>query len=106
MNRLQEFSFALCFNYARATRSVSIPSPVFCEHFPSYSILHILYTYVEIPVIDADVRLNAFGSSVQLYFDTFYARRFALEPLSISMRMPILTFTFHQMERIAKLRSI
>ena len=28
--RLQELSFALCHNYAKATRSVSIPAPVYC----------------------------------------------------------------------------
>jgi hypothetical protein len=30
-HRLQELSFALCHVYAKATRSVSIPAPVYCE---------------------------------------------------------------------------
>jgi hypothetical protein len=29
---MQNLSFALCHVYARATRSVSIPAPVYCEH--------------------------------------------------------------------------
>ncbi|EIM82439.1 Piwi-domain-containing protein [Stereum hirsutum FP-91666 SS1] len=29
LKQIQDFSFALCFNYARATRSVSIPSPIY-----------------------------------------------------------------------------
>lgn len=29
---LQSLSFALCHVYARSTRSVSIPAPVYCEH--------------------------------------------------------------------------
>lgn len=31
---LQALSFALCHVYARSTRSVSIPAPVYCKHFP------------------------------------------------------------------------
>ena len=29
---LQSLSFALCHVYARSTRSVSIPAPVYCEY--------------------------------------------------------------------------
>ena len=30
---IQGLSFALCHVYARATRSVSIPAPVYCESY-------------------------------------------------------------------------
>ena len=31
LNRIQDLSFALCHVYAKATRSVSIPAPVYCK---------------------------------------------------------------------------
>lgn len=48
--RLQELSFVLCHSYARATRSVSIPAPVYCE----YALQVILVLYSSQP-LDADV---------------------------------------------------
>lgn len=32
--RIQTLTFHLCHTYASATRSVSIPAPVYCEHHP------------------------------------------------------------------------
>lgn len=43
---LQAISYTLCHVYARATRSVSIPAPVYCE-FPLYWFL--LYADGTIP---------------------------------------------------------
>lgn len=47
--RLQELSFALCHIYAKATRSVSIPAPVYCAQLlsPSHFVLS--------PSADADL---------------------------------------------------
>lgn len=35
ISSLQELSYMLCYNYARATKAVSIPAPVYCEFFLS-----------------------------------------------------------------------
>lgn len=32
-DQVQQLSFALCHVYARSTRSVSIPAPVYCKYF-------------------------------------------------------------------------
>lgn len=52
---LQALSFALCHVYARSTRSVSIPAPVYCEFPPSQSsrVVHILMSII--CAIDADI---------------------------------------------------
>lgn len=57
MNRLQQLSFALCHVYAAATRSVSIPAPVYCEPRPPAEANSRLLTHVVI--LDADVRIIA-----------------------------------------------
>jgi eukaryotic translation initiation factor 2C len=48
---LQSLSYALCHVYARATRSVSIPAPVYCDPCSLY--LHILR--LTCFILDADI---------------------------------------------------
>jgi len=47
---MQQLSFALCHVYARATRSVSIPAPVYCKNFEVWCIICVLN-----PISDADI---------------------------------------------------
>jgi hypothetical protein len=63
--RLQELAFALCHIYAKATRSVSIPAPVYCTSV-SINTLPSLDARLNLPFVlassDADVSL-IFSSS-------------------------------------------
>jgi eukaryotic translation initiation factor 2C len=49
---LQQLSFALCHVYARATRSVSIPAPVYCESTP---VRHLARHRANRRPLDADI---------------------------------------------------
>jgi eukaryotic translation initiation factor 2C len=49
LSRLQDLAFTLCHSYARATRSVSIPAPVYCE----------LYTYYLPPLLNTKLCWHA-----------------------------------------------
>jgi eukaryotic translation initiation factor 2C len=64
-DNLQAISYLLCHVYARATRSVSIPAPVYCKLLNSYifisSIKYIIY-------LDADVYITFSWPSVLLTF--------------------------------------
>ena len=53
-NSLQEISYDLCHVYAPATRSVSIPAPVYCESH-THAVLSLRAEFIPLSPSDADV---------------------------------------------------